>query len=179
MPARRRVRRALLKSDARPIAPPIVPTPAPVGIAILAASPALRPLSPSCWIVPSPSSFTVCFFAPGRLSTMPGISTTDPFGKMIEVKCISSCALPFTRPGAHHAVHDALYVNSCRNHHPVSDHHRKCGSKVNPVPSLRALGVDGASQLQQHLGAGGNGVGLFPAQLRPRQSQVVLQRSAL
>ena len=78
--------------------PPMEPTVPPVGMAILATSPAFRPLSPACSMVPSPSSLTVCFLAPGRLFTRPGICTTVPLGKMMAVKCMSSCALPLTRP---------------------------------------------------------------------------------
>ena len=63
--------------------------------------------------------------------------------------------------GAGHAVHHALHVNAGGNHDAVADDDGKRGREVDAVAGLGAPGVDGAAQLEQNLGAGGNGVGLL------------------
>ena len=47
-------------------------------------------------MVPSLPFFTVGPLEPGKLSTAPGMLTTEPLGKISVVKCIVTCARPFT-----------------------------------------------------------------------------------
>ena len=78
-------------------APPITPPSAPIA-APLSTLPTSRPLFPACSTVPS-FPFTLGPSDPGKLLRTPGTSTTWPLGKIMVVKCRSSCARPLTRPG--------------------------------------------------------------------------------
>ena len=59
--------------------------------------------------------------------------------------------------GALHAIHDALHVDADGNQDAAAHYDGENGGQVHAVAGPRALGVDGAGQLEQDLGSGGNG----------------------
>jgi len=67
----------------------------------------------------------------------------------------------FDAAGARNAVNDALHIDTGGNHDAIADDDRKGRGEIDAVAGLGAAGIDGAAQLQQDLGAGGNGIGLF------------------
>ena len=77
---------------------------------------------------------------------------------MIDVKCMSSCALALDVARASYVIDYTLHVNAGWNHDTVADYDGKGGSQIYAVPGFGAFGVDGAAQLEKHLGAGGDGV---------------------
>ena len=117
-----------------------------------------RPLSPFCWIVPSPSVLHGLVLCAGHAVDDAGDLDHGAVGKNDRCKVHVELRLALDAPAAHHAVNNSLHVDACRDHDAVADHHGKGGGKVDAVAGFGALGVDGAAQLQQNLGAGGHRV---------------------
>src|SRR5580704_9373632 len=63
--------------------------------------------------------------------------------------------------GALHIVHYSLDVDAHRYRHTVADDNGEDGGQVNAVSGFGAFGVDGAAELEQDFGSGGDGEGLL------------------